>query len=425
MKVFVFIFIAILCSSFISPVQAVDVPKNYSMVSCESSSNLACIKSITAKAKDMSPVVSTKPVNSFVANDGRSVETYEEWAFPGLKFEGSSENRLIPRITFRPFGAEQCNFDVCFQGLEEIQVGVTPSWLISTAEDDAKRLMDLSRRGNQYLCGDKNSPTLCYRGFNLNQELVFEIKMLIPLDFKFSAVLGSVKNFNITDGAAIIYRGGIGFREMIIEYQPQKMQAVLFSPQVPNPMDTSNYADYESDNSGFWIVGSRSVQSAKLGKCTTVPFISVLSNSTYQDLPVWNSVNQTIEVNLTAPHFAVSGEIHKGYFEATISKEMGKCLWDIDLSTQVEAKLSIFYPSEGGIEVQTVGGKFDGKNYTLFSSNFHYSSPKVAFRLTQEAKPIAVAATPIKKTIYCTKGKFSKKVTAVSPKCPKGYKLKV
>jgi hypothetical protein len=31
---------------------------------------------------------------------------------------------------------------------------------------------------------------------------------------------------------------------------------------------------------------------------------------------------------------------------------------------------------------------------------------------------------PKKTTIICTKGKLTKKVTAVKPKCPAGYKLK-
>jgi hypothetical protein len=160
-------------------------------------------------------------------------------------------------------------------------------------------------------------------------------------------------------------------------------------------------------------------------------------------MPTWNPTTSSIEVGLTAPHFTVNGQLHRGYFEATISKEMGLCLWGIDLSKQAVATMSISYPSGGGTEVQTVSGKFDGKNYILFSANFHYSSPTVAFKLTQdskqvqevapveeakpvqESKPVAVAAVPIKKTISCVKGKTTKRVTAEKPKCPKGFKLKV
>jgi hypothetical protein len=37
---------------------------------------------------------------------------------------------------------------------------------------------------------------------------------------------------------------------------------------------------------------------------------------------------------------------------------------------------------------------------------------------------IAPAPIATKKTIVCTKGKTNKKVSALNPKCPKGYKVK-
>jgi hypothetical protein len=42
----------------------------------------------------------------------------------------------------------------------------------------------------------------------------------------------------------------------------------------------------------------------------------------------------------------------------------------------------------------------------------------------QEAEAAAKAAAAKKITITCVKGKTVKKVTAVKPKCPKGYKVK-
>jgi membrane protein involved in colicin uptake len=45
-----------------------------------------------------------------------------------------------------------------------------------------------------------------------------------------------------------------------------------------------------------------------------------------------------------------------------------------------------------------------------------------AARILVEAKAKAAAAK--KTTITCTKGKLTKKVTAVKPKCPVGYKVK-
>jgi hypothetical protein len=45
--------------------------------------------------------------------------------------------------------------------------------------------------------------------------------------------------------------------------------------------------------------------------------------------------------------------------------------------------------------------------------------------LASKVTEIQAKLAPIKKTtITCVKGKLSKKVTAVKPKCPSGYKLK-
>jgi hypothetical protein len=68
----------------------------------------------------------------------------------------------------------------------------------------------------------------------------------------------------------------------------------------------------------------------------------------------------------------------------------------------------------------------------LAAYNFTFSSPTVRVKLTQEAapaptpSPVATVkpATAKKATITCVKGKTSKKVTAVNPVCPKGYKKK-
>jgi len=59
--------------------------------------------------------------------------------------------------------------------------------------------------------------------------------------------------------------------------------------------------------------------------------------------------------------------------------------------------------------------------------NFTFSSPTIKVKLTQD-KQAVVATAPVKKvvtkTLTCVKGKIVRKVTAISPKCPAGYKKK-
>ena len=77
--------------------------------------------------------------------------------------------------------------------------------------------------------------------------------------------------------------------------------------------------------------------------------------------------------------------------------------------------------------------KFDGVTWSRYSRSYStelYSSlvskeSPIRSRLLPSGLPVANAnSNPATTTISCIKGKLTKKVTAVSPKCPTGYKLK-
>jgi len=65
---------------------------------------------------------------------------------------------------------------------------------------------------------------------------------------------------------------------------------------------------------------------------------------------------------------------------------------------------------------------------SLSAKGFTFSSPTIRVVLSQEAEfePVVAQVVPTKKiakksTITCVKGKSSKKVSGVKPKCPKGF----
>ena len=407
------------------PAIAAEIPVRHYLMSCQSTPNIECIKSITAIGPSGMRVVVTKPERLVDVIGGLSpIDTREEWAFKGFTFEGTAGNRAVPGFVYRPKGSEDCNEARCITGLEELQMGMQASWLNATTEEWGKLRVDLSRRGKQELCGTIAAPTVCNRNHNFNTLVSFEVVVRMPTVFEPSAIVGSVKNLEFKKSALKEVINGIEYQDLTVKFDPQVLQRPLFSALIPDPMGTSQYADFESDASNFWILGSKGLEVAGLGTCSTVPFITVLSNSIYQDLPKWNVVTQSIDVGLTAPHFNVDGTVQKGYFEATVSKAMGKCLWGIDLGTKSEAKMSITYSTESGQEIQTVTGKFDGENYILFAANFHYSSPKISFKL-KNIQPVEVKPVEVKnkiKSIVCLKGKLKKTVKGIAPKCPTGYK---
>lgn len=402
------------------PSQAEVKPQRHYLMSCVTTPDVDCIEYITAISSSGVRVKATSPSRVFqTGGDLNPIDTREEWSFPGFTFEGSAGNRVVPRFVFRPLGSEQCSFGICIEGIEELQIGIEASWLGVTPQEEVSMQMDLTRRGSQFLCGDQNQPRTCRRSFNFNQAVRFEISLRMPVDFEPAAILGSVKDLVFSKGPTLETVNGVDYRRIVLKFATQKLQKVLFSNFVPNPMETSDYADYEGDSLNFWLLGKRSSQVTSLGICSNTPFITVLSNSVYQSLPRWNSTTQSIEVDLQAPHFSVDGTLNKGYFEATISKAMGMCLWGINLGTKSVAKMSITYPGEAGIEVQTLSGRFDGENYVLFASNFHYSAPKISLKM-QDA--VVSTKAPVQKSLICMKGKVKKVVKGINPKCPSGFK---
>ena len=104
----------------------------------------------------------------------------------------------------------------------------------------------------------------------------------------------------------------------------------------------------------------------------------------------------------------------------------------------------LFRSSDGTNRVATTVVSQDSKFLRLSANGFEFSDPTVQVKITQaEVKPtpssteaqsstsvaspspqVTNVAKPKTTTITCIKGKTTKKVTAVNPKCPSGYKKK-
>jgi len=148
--------------------------------------------------------------------------------------------------------------------------------------------------------------------------------------------------------------------------------------------------------------------------------------------PTFNQAEQTLDYQVTSPHFLPDGSVFKGMYNLVIKSEVARCIYGFS-DAPVSATISIV-SSDGTNQVATtLFGERNGWMY-LSANNFTFSAPTLKVKLTQEvakaepspvpsasASPIAVAK---KTTITCVRGKTSKKVTAVKPVCPTGYKKK-
>ncbi len=143
--------------------------------------------------------------------------------------------------------------------------------------------------------------------------------------------------------------------------------------------------------------------------------------------PVFDKASQSLDYKVASPHFTSNGEVFKGTYDLQIKSDVARCLYGFS-NAPISAKISIISESGEANVATTVVNEKDGW-LRMAAYGFTFSAPTVKVKLTQESSNqntsgAASAAAPVKKSIICIKGKTSKKVTAVNPKCPTGYKKK-
>lgn len=150
--------------------------------------------------------------------------------------------------------------------------------------------------------------------------------------------------------------------------------------------------------------------------------------------PTFNKATGALEYKVASPHYEASGAEASGTYDLAINSKVARCIYEFS-SAPIQAEISVT-TSEGEKKVATtIVNEKNGWLY-LSAKGFGFSSPTINVKLSQE-KVVAPApapspsespvVTPVAKkkvTISCVKGKTTKKVTAVSPKCPAGYKKK-
>ena len=152
----------------------------------------------------------------------------------------------------------------------------------------------------------------------------------------------------------------------------------------------------------------------------------VVSSNGVCDLstPLWNAVDKEFTFTAAAPHFAPDGTtLNYGFYKAVIPAADAKLLWGLENANDAVKALNvqiITAVNEGNNLVSTIGVR-NGK-IIIDISGFHYSRPKLKISLKKDWKPATKMLN--KTTITCTMGKSVKKITAVKPMCPRGYKKK-
>jgi hypothetical protein len=161
--------------------------------------------------------------------------------------------------------------------------------------------------------------------------------------------------------------------------------------------------------------------------------------------PIFNQSTGTLDYKVASPHFLADGKIFQGKYDLYIDSKVARCIYKFS-NAPISASVSITSADGGQQSVATTVVSEKSGWLHLSAAGFTFSSPTLKVKLTQDVNAIAPSPSPSpspspaagddlisqkvsapvekKLTITCVKGKVTKKVSAVAPKCPAGYKKK-
>jgi len=228
------------------------------------------------------------------------------------------------------------------------------------------------------------------------------------------------------------------------EQGPTGRRNQLSMPAPDRPNTFNEYAlwnqyikDKANASPGFWTARSLDAE-ANSAQCfkDSSKFVGVVTTNAMMysgGPPSFNKDLGTLEYKVGSPHLTSKGEVFKGSYDLQISSEVARCLYNFT-SAPIQASISVVNETGENSVSTTVVNEKDGW-LRMAAYGFTFSNPTVKVKLTQEVaapkpaasatptpNPVAIPAAAKKTTITCLRGMASKKVTAVNPKCPAGYK---
>jgi len=359
---------------------------------------------------------------------------YNEWTFPKGK-NADPANNVAVIAEFQPFKATWCwALNNCSDRREEFLLAITPT-------------------KNRNLLKD-------------NEDFSYTVTIRAPKAFEFGEVSGSAKRVIVKYGKDLQPVGGVATREIIATLSP------MATARGGTPTKMAEKADVITYGANIWIYGQNNGIVDALGACGKIGGVQVVSNAMHSLDPTWDEIEQAIVVRLSTPHLLPDGSINVGYLEIRMPRAAALCMWKIDLDGNIKASIAITYVDGSAPTVATVSGQRIGDDYLIVSTGFHYSSPTLRVKLSQDnavkptdnavkpadnavkpadnaVKPADNAVKPAEnsastqseskneskvaapviaakkiKVINCVKGKLTRKISGVNPKCPTGFKKK-
>jgi hypothetical protein len=185
-----------------------------------------------------------------------------------------------------------------------------------------------------------------------------------------------------------------------------------------------------------------SVGSQKLMQCanTTGTLAGLVTTNalTYAGGPPnYDEKTGSLIYKVSSPSYQSDGKTKaSGTYDLAMKSDLARCIYSFS-NAPIKAEISIVN-EDGTSQIATTTVKENGGWLYMSAKGFHYSSPTLQVKLSQEKSnktedaaktsdnkaAVKPATASAKKSITCVKGKTTKKVVAVNPKCPVGWKKK-
>jgi hypothetical protein len=164
-----------------------------------------------------------------------------------------------------------------------------------------------------------------------------------------------------------------------------------------------------------WLDGSQNQYSCP--NVTGVKGVVLTNAAAYTpSAPAWNRSTGALDFEVASTHLKANGEANEGFYDLLLNDKIAKCIWGAGV-TGGKASISVIN-ADGTPQVATTTFAISGGWAKFKAYGYHYSKPQISVNLIQSP------SKPKSSTITCVKGKLTKKVTAVAPKCPAGFKRK-
>lgn len=190
-----------------------------------------------------------------------------------------------------------------------------------------------------------------------------------------------------------------------------------------DPKLTIEHSVWEFSTTTLEEAGDSWVSKCKSTMSSSPSFSGVIStNATVfvQGPPKLDS-DGNLDFQIAATSLKENGEVNLGTYNLSIADGVARCIWGSS-SLGIGASISVI-TQEGVKQIATTSmGKSEGQ-LNFAASGFHYSTNKIRISLGAKGEN-STSDAPRKSSLTCIKGKVTKKVTALKPKCPAGYKKK-